>query len=91
MARNDDRNDRSERNDGGERDEGRDLAREAALDTTRRDRYRDDDDQRDRLASDERVGSSPDTKSEARGSARENVGDTAHDQKDRDLKDRSRR
>ncbi len=53
-----------------------------------RDRYRDDDDQRDRLDGDERTGTSPDTKNEAQGSARVNVGNTAHDQKDRDLKDR---
>jgi hypothetical protein len=45
-----------------------------------RDRYRDNDDVRDPLEPDERVGTSPDTKNEARGDARENVGNTAHDQ-----------
>ena len=40
-----------------------------------RDKYRDDDDVRDILQ--EREGTTPDTKSEARGDARENVGNTA--------------
>ena len=39
-----------------------------------RDRYRDNDDMRDPLAANERGGTSPDTKNEARGDARENVG-----------------
>lgn len=60
----------------------------AMRDEGSRDRYRDDDDQRDRLGADERAGTNPDTKHEAQGSARANVGNTAHDQKDRDLKDR---
>ena len=41
---------------------------------TDRDRYRDNDDQRDRLSGDERSGTSPDPKSEARGDAREAIG-----------------
>lgn len=44
-----------------------------------RDKYRDDDDMRDPLPPDERVGTKPDTKHEARGDARENVGNTARD------------
>jgi hypothetical protein len=36
--------------------------------------YRDNDDQRDRLAGDERSDVRPDSKSEARGDAREQVG-----------------
>ena len=43
-----------------------------------RDRYRDNDDARDPLGPDERVGTKSDSKSEARGDARENVGNTAH-------------
>jgi hypothetical protein len=39
-----------------------------------RDRYRDNDDVRDPLAADERAGTKPDTRNEARGDARENVG-----------------
>ena len=39
-----------------------------------RPKYRDNDDVRDPLEGDSRSGTSPDTKSEARGSARENVG-----------------
>ena len=42
-----------------------------------RDRYRDNDDVREPLAGDQRAGTNPDTKSEARGDARENVGNTA--------------
>jgi hypothetical protein len=42
-----------------------------------REKYRDNDDMRDPVPADERVGSSPDTKSEARGDARENIGRTA--------------
>jgi hypothetical protein len=44
---------------------------------TGRDRYRDNDDMRDPLAGDERTGTSPDPKAEARGDARETVGNTA--------------
>jgi hypothetical protein len=44
---------------------------------TDRSKYRDNDDERDRLSGAERSGSSPDSKSEARGDARENVGNTA--------------
>jgi len=41
---------------------------------TGRDRYRDDDDVRDPIAADDRGGTTPDTRFEARGDARENVG-----------------
>ena len=44
---------------------------------TARDRYRDNDDERGVLAGDDRNAAHSDTKSEARGSARENVGTTA--------------
>ena len=44
-----------------------------------RDRYRDDDDMRDPIPDDQRLGTKSDTKSEARGDARENVGNTARD------------
>ena len=39
-----------------------------------RDRYRDNDDVRGPLESDDRTGGSADTKSEARGDARDNIG-----------------
>lgn len=42
-----------------------------------RDEYRGDDDVRDPLPPDERIGTKPDTKNEARGKARENVGNVA--------------
>ena len=42
-----------------------------------RDRYRDNDDVRDPVPADQRNETDPDTKSEARGDARENVGRTA--------------
>ena len=42
-----------------------------------RDKYRDNDDMRDPLLADERAGTDPDTKSEARGDARESIGNTA--------------
>ena len=49
-----------------------------AADTGRaRDKYRDNDDMRDPIPGDQRAGTDPDTKSEARGDARENVGRTA--------------
>jgi hypothetical protein len=41
---------------------------------TGRDRYRDNDDARDPIAADDRTGTSPDTRFEGRGDARENVG-----------------
>jgi hypothetical protein len=44
---------------------------------TNRDRYRDNDDVRDTLGADERSGTTPDTKSEARGDARETAGNNA--------------
>jgi len=61
MARDDEQNDRTDRNS-------------SASD---RDRYRDDDDARDPLPPEQRVESKPDTRFEARGDARENVGNTA--------------
>ena len=42
-----------------------------------RDKHRDNDDVRDPLPADERAGTKPDTKAEARGNARENIGNTA--------------
>lgn len=45
--------------------------------TTDRDKYRDNDDARDPLPAGGRSGTKPDTKSEARGDTRENVGNTA--------------
>lgn len=47
--------------------------------STNRDRHRDNDDVRDPLGPDERSGVHPDTKSEARGDAREAVGNTTKD------------
>ena len=43
-------------------------------DGTNRDRYRDNDDVRDKLDGRDRSGTNPDTRAEARGEARENVG-----------------
>ena len=43
-----------------------------------RDKYRDNDDERGILQGDQREGVKSDTKSEARGDAREDVGNTAH-------------
>ncbi len=45
--------------------------------TGSRDKYRDNDDVRAPIEGDERNETAPDTKSEARGSARENVGNHA--------------
>ena len=42
-----------------------------------RDRYRDNDDVRQPLEGNDRTGGTADTKSEARGDARENIGNTA--------------
>jgi hypothetical protein len=42
-----------------------------------RDRYRDDDEMRAPLEGDDRSGTAPDTKHEARGDARETVGNNA--------------
>ncbi len=47
-----------------------------------RDRYRDNDDVRRPLDADERNGDEPDTKSEARGDAREAIGNTARETDD---------
>lgn len=44
---------------------------------TDRDKYRDNDDERDQISADARNSATIDTKSEARGDARENVGSTA--------------
>ena len=44
---------------------------------TDRPRYRDNDDQRDPLPPEERAGTDPDSRSEARGDAREAVGNNA--------------
>ena len=44
---------------------------------TGRDRYRDNDDVRNPVSPDDRVEPDPDTKSEARGDARENVGNNS--------------
>jgi hypothetical protein len=45
--------------------------------SSNRDKYRDNDDERGILEGDDRTGGSADTRGEARGSARENVGNTA--------------
>jgi hypothetical protein len=42
-----------------------------------RDKYRDNDDVRDPTPPEDRMETNPDTKSEARGDARENIGNTA--------------
>ena len=42
-----------------------------------REKYRDNDDMKDPLPADDRAGTKPDTKSEARGDARETIGNTA--------------
>ena len=52
---------------------------DAAANQGNRDKYRDNDDVRDPIPADDRTDTSPDTKSEARGSARENVGNNARD------------
>ena len=44
---------------------------------TNRDKYRDDDDMRAPLGGDDRSGTAPDTRNEARGDARETVGNNA--------------
>jgi hypothetical protein len=46
-------------------------------DNESRDPYRDNDDVREPLEGNDRAGVKPDTKSEARGDARENIGNTA--------------
>jgi hypothetical protein len=48
-------------------------------DESGRDRYRDNDDVRAPLGANDRSGTKPDTRSEARGDAREAVGNTARD------------
>ena len=44
---------------------------------TNRPKYRDNDDQRNPLSGDERLGTDPDSRSEAKGDAREQVGNNA--------------
>lgn len=62
-------------------------------DTSNRDPYRDNDDVRNPLSGDERSGVRPDSKNEARGDARENVGnhsrntDTSPPDRERDMYD----
>jgi hypothetical protein len=46
-------------------------------DMANRSEYRDNDDERNPLSGAERSGTHPDSKSEARGDARENIGNTA--------------
>jgi hypothetical protein len=46
-------------------------------DNQSRDRYRDNDDERDPLSGDDRTGAKPDSKGEARGDARETIGNNA--------------
>jgi len=46
-------------------------------DQSGRPKYRDNDDTRDYLAGDDRAGTRPDSKSEARGDARESVGNNS--------------
>ena len=53
------------------------MARNEDQSNIGRDRYRDNDDVRNPLDGNDRSGTSPDSKSEARGDARENVGNTA--------------
>jgi hypothetical protein len=55
----------------------RDDDRTVGGDDVHRDKYRDNDDVRQPLEGDARTGVKSDTKSEARGDARENVGNTA--------------
>jgi hypothetical protein len=51
------------------------MAQNGPEGNTNRSRYRDNDDARDPLEGDERLGVKPDSKTEARGDARETVGD----------------
>ena len=55
------------------------MANESGVPGRDRDKYRDNDDVRDPIPPDDRVDTTPDTKTEARGYARENVGSTARD------------
>jgi hypothetical protein len=50
------------------------MAHNTSGETTNRSPYRDNDDARDPLEGDERLGVKPDAKAEARGDARETVG-----------------
>ena len=56
---------------------GQDNQPNAAPQPGSRDRYRDNDDVRMPLGADQRADDSPDTRNEARGDARENVGNHA--------------
>jgi len=53
------------------------MAENGGNDSPGRDRYRDNDDVRRPLEGDDRTGGSADTRSEARGDTRENIGNTA--------------
>jgi len=55
----------------------RDNKPDRSTNGTNRDKHRDNDDMRDPLSADERSGTDPDSRNEARGDARENVGNTA--------------
>ena len=61
---------------------GRDTDQQGERNAGGRDKYRDNDDVRDPLPPEQRTGTKSDSKSEARGDARENVGNTAHDRPD---------
>jgi len=78
MARSDDRNENSIDSSYVEQDAVEHSGRNSS--GSDRDKYRDNDDVRDPLPPDQRVGTKSDSKSEARGDARENIGNTAHDQ-----------
>ena len=60
-----------------DQDRGNVMPTDAEPQPGSRDRFRDNDDMRDPLAADDRAGTSPDTRNEARGDARENVGNHA--------------
>jgi hypothetical protein len=52
-------------------------SQDARAQSETRDKFRDNDDVRDPLSTNERTGIAPDTRNEARGDARENVGNVA--------------
>ena len=52
-------------------------SRDIGAESETRDKFRDNDDVRDPLGADERAATAPDTRNEARGDARENVGNVA--------------
>jgi hypothetical protein len=55
------------------------MAQDNARSNDRGDAHRDNDDVRNSLEGSDRAGTDPDTRSEARGNARANVGNTARD------------